>query len=352
MSVNGPSQKSRARMKDRLRNLMKGRAGFFIRLFGTLLAVALLIYLLSQQGWDEIAEAIRSIPFWRFVLAMSLMFVSRFAVWGRWHVLLRASKLQISAGQSLRITFAGLFASNFLPTTIGGDVIRLAGVLQLSTDAVVSAASLIVDRLVGMAGMAMAVPFGLPSFLRANVLSNSGDTLENLGWVEGYLTKDSPAFLAVLPLSRWWRIAWEKGQSLLRRLRSALSLWIGQPRALVVSLGLTWIHMLCFFAILSIFFVGMGDHVSFWLIGGLYSLVYFITLMPLSINGYGIQEVSLTFIFSAVGGTSLQSSLTAALLLRTMMMFASLPGAIFVPALMPGTRRKAEITEKARIIGD
>lgn len=345
MSAGRPPKENSAKMKDQIRNLMKGRAVFFIRLFGTLLAVVLLIYLLSQQGWDEIAEAVRSIPLWRLLLALTLMFVSRLAVWARWHVLLRASKLEISPLQSLRITFAGLFASNFLPTTIGGDVIRLAGVLQLNTDAVVSAASLIVDRLVGMAGMAMAVPFGLPSFLRANLMTNPGQTLDSLGWIDGYRSKDAPAYLAVLPLGRWWRLAWEKGHSLLRRLLEALSLWFGQPRALLLSLALTWVHMLCFFAILSIFFTGMGESVSFWQVGGLYSLVYFITLMPFSINGYGIQEVSLTYLFSAVAGTSLQSSLTAALLLRTMMMFASLPGAIFVPALMPGTRHQAEIAE-------
>lgn len=332
-------------MKNQIRNLFKGRAVFFIRLLGTLLAVVLLFYLLSQQGWDEIAEAVRSIPVWRFLLALTLMFVSRLAVWARWHVLLRASKLEINPLQSLRITFAGLFASNFLPTTIGGDVIRLAGVLQLNTDAVVSAASLIVDRLVGMAGMAMAVPFGLPSFLSANLVTNPVQRLDSLGRIDGYFSKEAPALLAVLPLGRWWRLALEKGRSLLRRLLEALSLWLGQPRALLVSLVLTWVHMLCFFAILSLFFSGMGDTVSFWLVGGLYSMVYFITLMPFSINGYGIQEVSLTFMFSAVGGASIQSSLTAALLLRTMMMFASLPGAIFVPALMPGTRHQAEIAK-------
>ena len=334
-------------MKNRFRDLLQGRAAFFVRLLGTLLALILLVYLLSQQGWDEIVAAIRSIPFWIFVLAMILMFVSRFAVWARWHVLLRASNLPISPGESLRITFAGLFASNFLPTTIGGDVIRLAGVLQLNIDSVVGAASLIVDRLVGMAGMAMAVPFGLPSFLRADLLANPSQSLEDLGWVEGYLLRDAPAFLAVLPLGRWWRVALEKSRRILRRLLDALSLWTGQPRSLLFSLGLTWVHMLCFFAILYLLFKGMGEEISFWLVAGLYSLVYFITLMPFSINGYGIQELSLTFIFSAVGGVSLQSSLTAALLLRTLMMFASLPGAFFVPALLPGTHNQAETTPQA-----
>ncbi len=81
---------------------------------------------------------------------------------------------KISFRQSLRITFAGLFASNFLPTTIGGDVVRLAGAIQYELDAATSTASLVVDRLVGMAGMAMMVPFSLPSLMSYREASFQG----------------------------------------------------------------------------------------------------------------------------------------------------------------------------------
>jgi hypothetical protein len=102
-----------------------------LRILGTLLSLALLFYLLTQQGWGVISSAIQAIPLWRFALALVLMTVSRFVVSGRWHILLRSGKVPIPFGQTIRITFAGLFASNFLPTTIGGDVFRLAGAIRL-----------------------------------------------------------------------------------------------------------------------------------------------------------------------------------------------------------------------------
>ncbi len=86
--------------------------------------------------------------------------------------------MKIPFRQSLRITFAGLFASNFLPTTIGGDVVRLAGAIQYRLDAATSTASLVVDRLVGMAGMAMMVPFSLPSLLSYRDASLQGSTIQ------------------------------------------------------------------------------------------------------------------------------------------------------------------------------
>jgi uncharacterized membrane protein YbhN (UPF0104 family) len=299
-----------------------------LRAAGTLITLALLIYLLGQQGWDEIGDAFSQIPFWRLALAMAIMMVSRLAVSFRWYVLLRSSGMKISLGQSLRITFAGLFASNFLPTTIGGDVIRLAGVLQLKLDAAVCTASLIVDRLVGMAGMAMAIPFGLPRFLDARTLALSPQP--------DYLLSS----LASLPLGNLWKAAWEKGFKVLRRILSALAMWLKQPRALLAALSITWIHMLCLFLFLAVIFDGMGDHMPLWLIGGLYSIVYFVTLLPISINGYGLQEISMTFVFSSLGGVSLASGLTAALLFRTLMMLASLPGVAFVPGMLPGTKQQ------------
>jgi uncharacterized membrane protein YbhN (UPF0104 family) len=313
----------------------KGRSGFIIRLIGTLLAFGLLLYLLSQQGWEEILAAVQQIPLWRFALALALMLVSRFAVAGRWHVLLRSAGLPITVRDTLRITFAGLFGNNFLPTTVGGDVIRLAGAIRLEFDAAISTASLVVDRLVGMAGMAVMVPFGLPSFLAATR-------------PEGMLPVGQPfrmAAAATSVLGKWVGPFWEKGMRLLRKFWAALLIWRQQPQALLKSFGFTWINMICLFSVIHVLFHGLDESLPLWLIGGLYSIVYFVTLLPFSINGYGIQEVSMTFIFSAVGGVSIQNGLTVALLFRTIMMIASLPGAIFVPGLIAGSKDTVELVQ-------
>jgi hypothetical protein len=87
----------------------------------------------------------------------------------------------------------------------------------------------------------------------------------------------------------------------------------------------------------------MGEDISFWLVAGLYSFVYLITLIPISINGYGLQEISMTLVFSRLGGASLASSLTAALLFLTIMMVASLPGVLFVPGLISYSRQTPEV---------
>ncbi len=79
------------------------------------------------------------------------------------------------------------------------------------------------------------------------------------------------------------------------------------------------------------------------MIAGLWSLTYFVTLIPISINGLGLQELSFTFLMSNVAGLSAQNSLTIAILIRAYFMFSSLPGAVFLPsALANMTRQKTD----------
>jgi len=284
-----------------------------------LVATGLFVYLLSQQGWGEIWSAITSIPLWRFMLAIFVMGVSRLAISLRWHALLESARLKISYPEALKITLAGLFASNFLPTTIGGDIIRLAGGIQRGLEASVCTASLVADRLVGMLGMAMTVPFSLP------------------GWhaLREIFSKPAAASpgIALAASGKWLGTLIDKGKRFFRELLQSLKIWLGNPKSILKPLAATWINMLCLYAVLKILLDGVGEPISLWLIAGMYSLVYFLTLIPISINGYGVQELSIMLIFSHMGKISVNNSLTAALLFRTLMMATSLPGAIFLPGI-------------------
>jgi glycosyltransferase 2 family protein len=272
--------------------------------------------LLSQQGWAQIANAISKISWWRFVLAIILVFISRFAVVMRWHVLMSSAGTGITFRQSARLTFAMLFASNFLPTTIGGDVFRLAGAIRLGFDQAISVASLVVDRLVGMTGMAMAFILSLPGFI-------------------DYYTNPPVAGSMAIP---WLKPLGNKILRFLQELSQTLKVWLNKPRSLLNALAFTWVHMLCTFATVWLLLGGMGEEISFWWVMGLWSATYFVTLLPISINGMGVQELAMTYFYVAIGGISASSGLTLALLMRALQMIASLPGAFFIPDIMAGRK--------------
>ncbi len=232
------------------------------RTIGTVLALLLLVYWLTQQGWDQILEAIRRIPSEIFILAFGIMMISRFAVTARWYVLLRSAQGGITVGQALRLTFAGLFASNFLPTTIGGDVVRLVGGITLKLDSAMCAASLITDRVIGMLGMATMLPVGL-YYLWDLVALN--------------VTQFEPSSFTMVSFTivgEWTRNVWGRITGFIQRVVQALLLWVRNPRAIIGALIFTWMHMLCLFVTLGLLIHAIGEEMNFWLIGGLWSIVY------------------------------------------------------------------------------
>ena len=290
---------------------------------GTLLAVVLLVVLLRDGGWNEIVDAFREIKTADLLWVALLFLISRLATVGRWHVLLRSGGINIRFRDSMSLTFTGLFASNFLPTTIGGDVVRLAGAMQMGYDRAVCLASIAADRLIGMAGMTMVLPVGVV---------HSWSLLETL-----------PASFST--------VAWlQRPLAFLKRTFSVFSLWLNKPVSLLGSLAFTWIHMLCLFGSIYIFADDLGIHTSFWVIAGLWSLTYFITLVPISVNGYGLQELSFTFFMTNVAGWTPGVSLSVAVLIRAFSILASLPGALFLPSIMAVMAEQKRDTSSGEIL--
>lgn len=306
----------------------------WLRLAGTLLTIVLLGYLLYEQGWEQIWSALQKLSLWTLLLALVLTLVSRVFVTLRWYILLHATGEPVSLYQALRLTFAGLFASNFLPTTIGGDVVRLAGAVQLRMDSAVSAASLIVDRLVGMSGMILTIPWGLERLFTIGLPALVAPEAARL-----------PGWAMAIPFSGKLQGLWKKLLSFLNRILDSVRIWLKKPGYLALALLSTLGHQVCLFTSIWLLLRDIGEPISWWWVAGIWSLVYFITLLPVSINGYGLQEVSQVLLYSRLGGISPQASLTVALLVRTLQMAASLPGAAFVPGII-AARQEKKTSEK------
>ena len=231
-----------------------------VRIVGSLLTLALLLYvlkkqhLLSHEGWQQIITKVTNIPLWQLLLVFVMMMISRTAVGGRWHVLWRASGAEVSWWQSIRLTYAGLFASNFLPTTVGGDVVRLAGALRYHCDSGACVASLLLDRFVGLAGMVLTVPLALPAIFSGGIVGVAHQHSQLPG---------------AMPLAAGLAGGWQgKIAKFLQRLWAALAQGMRHPRALLQALLFTGVHMVCFFTIMYLLLRGMGEHATYWQVTG------------------------------------------------------------------------------------
>ena len=283
------------------------------RVLGSILALALVIVLLEEEGDGQLFSALRRVSSGYFLTAVAGLFISRLFAAARWHILLKSAGVKISFLRSIMLTFTGNFSSNFLPTTIGGDVVRLAGAMQLGYDRAICIASLVTDRLIGLAGMSMALPLGLtPVFTLGNGVSQS---------------------IAVSALV-------QKGVDFTKRTFESFSIWLKKPLALSGSLLATFGNMAFIYLAVYLLLLGIDHQVSYWLVAGLYTLTYFVTLFPISINGLGVQELSMTFLLTQLGGLSPSESATIALLTRVLFIVTSLPGAFFLPSILAAMNEK------------
>jgi glycosyltransferase 2 family protein len=283
---------------------------------GSLLALILLIVLIEEEGDGELFSALRRVALGYFLLALSALFISRLFAAARWYILLKSAGVEISFLRAIMLTFTGNFSSNFLPTTIGGDVVRLTGAMQLGYDRAICLASLVADRLIGMAGMALALPLGLIPVLLSN-----------------HTVLQSIAVPALF----------KKTVDFVKRTFESFSIWFKKPFALTTSMLATFGNMIFIYFALYLLLLGINHHVAYWLVAGLYTLTYFVTLIPISINGLGVQELSLTFLLTEYGGLTSSESATIALLTRLLFIVTSLPGAYFLPTILAAMNKEKDV---------
>jgi len=278
-----------------------------IRYAGTVLSIILLIWLLIRQDWSAIIGAIGRLSVWHVVAAI-LLIALRHAIHAfRWLLLVTAQGIPLTYPGALKLVYSGLFVSNFLPSMVGGDVVKIAGLVQKTPNRVAAVASVVVDRIVGAIGMLAALPFS------AALVGSLFDSTLVLG---GSISGMSPR------ISKFLRAS-------IGRLSSAVKLWASQPQRLFFALLTSWMGMSVNFVAIWILASGLGTSVTLLDVVGASALTYYLTIIPLSINGYGIRELAIVGLYTQLGATVEQAS-ALALLSRLIFLIVSLPGVLWV----------------------
>jgi len=114
----------------------------------------------------ELEALVRGMDRVLLATATAVFLVSNVAGWLQWHVLLRASGVELRRRDTFRFYFVGLFFNNFLPANIGGDVVKIYDVAKQGTDPYQVIAVTLLDRLLGVFSLcllaAIAVVFLIP----------------------------------------------------------------------------------------------------------------------------------------------------------------------------------------------
>jgi uncharacterized membrane protein YbhN (UPF0104 family) len=288
----------------------------WLQIAGTLLSSGLFIWLLLRQDWQKTWWNLSHLPVWVFPVCFALVVAGMFFNSLRWYVLLRSQNVHISFGKTLQLVFAGAFASNFLPSTVGGDTVRVLGLMRLVSDKALCVASVVVDRLMNVAAMLTILPFAFFTF------GSLQDILRNrTGWVPGMAGA----------------LVWAKGKHWLQKLKhklvELLGAWLRQPRVLIWAFVISWASVLVIYVSTWFQAVNLGIPVRLYQVMGVSAITYLITLLPISFNGYGLREVLVTTLYMQLGAT-LEQAATLAFTTRFFMLFESLAGVFWLGGIL------------------
>lgn len=314
------SERDGGRHSSGMRKLARLAASPWVRAAVTL---SLLGLVASGLDWSQIAQRLRDGRPVDFAFAVVLVVLALMIGAWRWRALLNRAGVPLGLSRLARIYAVSTFSATFLPSTAGGDVSRALLVARRGPELRRAVVSILVDRIGGLAGLVVVawIAFGLapdrvPHDARA-LLAWSTVALALAGAV---------ALVAMLRGSRLLRIVPQRLAAGTQDMRAVLTRYARDPRLLATWLVLSVAYQALIAFQLVVLAHAIDVELSFAAAAVALALVTLITLIPISIGGFGVREGSYVVLLGGVSIAASDATLISVLSAATLLV-ASLPGA-------------------------
>lgn len=294
-------------------------------------SAGLLYFLLSQVDLVRLAQQARSAsPAWLAgALALYLLMIL-ISAW-RWNLLLRAQHVQVPFSLLTNSFLVATFFNNFLPSNIGGDVIRIGDTARRARSKTLATTIVLVDRGVGLIGLVFVAAVGATLAARSN--GPIGPIGPGLLWAALALGLSAAVPLLLLPqtvrrlLHPLRAIHQEWVEERIEKLVAALRKFRDAPQALLACFGgavLVQAVLVGFYAAVA---HAIGVRVSVAHLAILIPVSFVVQMMPLSVNGLGVREWVFGAYFTQLG-LPLESALALSFIGAVLIMLFSTSGAV------------------------
>ncbi len=292
------------------------------------IGIGLMTLLIWRLDLGKILTNIRSIEFHYLLYALIPYFFFIIVSAWRWQVLLNYKRFNIPFGRTLMIYFIATFFNNFLPTTIGGDVMRvLYSMKQRRADAL---ATVLVDRILGFVGLFV---FAFFAVLYLFIIRHQTEFLPFI--VIGlaiivmitYLFFSERAYNRLSPIVQKVKIL--KLGERLNRLHEAATDFSGAWATIIVCI----VYSVVIQALLAIgpFLVMAGmptSKVSVLPFFIYVPIINVVSMIPISFNALGVREYFYVLLFARVGFAA-ETAVAISLVSFFLYFVLSLAGGVF-----------------------
>jgi len=272
------------------------------RLLRVLISLIVLTIVIASVGTDNLVDALRRIDLAWFIIALLIHLLGIVIRTWRWSMLIKSFGAPVSFGRLFYLYMAGTFFNTFLPTGIGGDVVKI---IELAPErgGAQSFSTVLADRLTGILGsslialvVAVLDPADVPQPVLLVVIITSASVL-----IASLLLTQKRLFdkiLAHMPL-------WPKLPAKIHRLYEALTSYsIGAiARSTLISLPFT----ITLIATQYTLAIGLGVDAPVRYFALFIPMVALIQLLPISFSGLGVREGAFQILFGTVGVDNAQA---------------------------------------------
>ncbi|MFA4993477.1 MAG: lysylphosphatidylglycerol synthase transmembrane domain-containing protein, partial [Candidatus Omnitrophota bacterium] len=301
--------------------------------FRIIISVVLLVLLfkLNKIDFEVLLNDIRGADKLFLALSFLIFFITHLLGFLRWKMLLNAIEINIPLKKLISSFSGGIFFSIFLPSTIGGDLVRTADLAVHTNKTKQVIASVFLDRLSGYIGLVFVV---LPAVLLGSDLIHDKIVFSSVAVIVLLLVV---VLLILFNNSIYSRIGKflslpgaGKIKEMIRDMHREIHVFRNHKRMVAGNLALSFVIQIIF--PVSVYFTGLALGIKINLI---YFLIFLpiisaITLLPIAIGGLGLRE-SLYVVYFAKAGVIKQLALAMSLVSFSFMVFyGAIGGIIYV----------------------
>ena len=297
-----------------------------------IVSVALLAFLLSRVNVAELWEGARKASWSWLLIALGFYTLNMIASAWRWHLLLAAQHVPMRRRTLLGSILVAAFFNNFLPSNIGGDVIRIRDTAPAAGSKTLATTVVLVDRGIGL--MALVLVSALGATMAAE-LHGSGSSPVWPSWLWATFVVGAaiagPAIYAPGAVERLLQplkvLHAEWVGERIETMVTALSRFRERPTALLGCFS----GAILVQALVVIFYVAVAEALQVpihsWDLAVIVPLSIVVQMLPVSVNGFGVREATFSLYFARIG-LPIASAVLLSLVAAAVMMFFSLTGAV------------------------
>ena len=267
-------------------------------------------------------------PAW-LAAALLLYFAMVMASIARWGVLLRAQHVRLPYSFLTQSFLVATFFNNFLPSNIGGDVVRITDTARAAGSKTLATTVVLIDRGLGLLGLALMAATGATLMQRMSV-GPVGPVMLWTGFAVGAIVA-TPALLMpesatrLLQPLRVFHQEWVDAR--LEKLTYALTRFKETPRALAACFAGAVVVQAILVGFYAAIARSMHIPIGFAELAVIVPVSFIVQMIPLSVNGFGVREATFGFYFTRLG-LPLESALLVSFVGAALIMLFSLSGGV------------------------